>query len=61
MIPATFEYTRAKSVGAVLKALAETDGVKVIAGGQTLLPLMRFRLARPALLIDMAVSSASRA
>ncbi len=37
----------------MLTALAETDDVKVIAGGQTLLPLMRFRLAQPALLIDI--------
>lgn len=53
MIPATFEYTRARSLNAALKALAAKDGTKVIAGGQTLIPLLRFRLAQPPRLVDI--------
>lgn len=53
MIPATFEYARARSLNAALKALAAGDGTKVIAGGQTLIPLLRFRLAQPGRLMDI--------
>ena len=47
MIPAPFGYTRAGSVEEALDALAADDGAKVIAGGQSLLPLMKLRLAQP--------------
>ncbi|KAB2857771.1 MAG: xanthine dehydrogenase family protein subunit M, partial [Bauldia sp.] len=52
MIPVGFDYTRAKSVREVLNGLAGGDA-KLIAGGHSLLPLMRFRLAQPAKLIDI--------
>lgn len=52
MIPVEFDYTRAKSVREVLNGLAGGDA-KLIAGGHSLLPLMRFRLAQPAKLIDI--------
>jgi carbon-monoxide dehydrogenase medium subunit len=42
MIPAEFDYVRATSVRDAVKALA--SGAKVIAGGHSLLPLMRFRM-----------------
>jgi carbon-monoxide dehydrogenase medium subunit len=53
VIPATFEYTRAKNLGQALKAVG-ADDTKVVAGGQTLLPLMRFRLANPGRLVDIS-------
>jgi len=53
MIPAAFEYTRAGSVDEALRLLADDDGAKVLAGGQSLLPLMKLRLASPATLIDI--------
>lgn len=54
MIPAPFEYARAASVADALARLSEGgDEASVIAGGHSLLPLMRLRLARPALLVDI--------
>jgi carbon-monoxide dehydrogenase medium subunit len=54
MIPAAFEYDRASSVEEAL-GLLRTHGsdAKLIAGGQSLLPLMKLRLARPDRLIDI--------
>ena len=53
MIPAAFGYTRAGSVDEALRILASDDGAKVIAGGQSLLPLMKLRLAHPGTLVDI--------
>lgn len=53
MIPAAFEYTRAASVEDALRLLASHEGAKVIAGGQSLLPLMKLRLAAPGTLVDI--------
>ena len=54
MIPAMFDYRRAESLDDALAALAEGDGsTKVIAGGMSLLPLMKLRLASPGRLIDI--------
>lgn len=54
MIPAPFEYERATSVGHALE-LVEQGGedARLLAGGHSLLPLMRLRLARPTLLVDI--------
>jgi aerobic carbon-monoxide dehydrogenase medium subunit len=52
MIPAAFEYRRATSMDDALGALAGGDA-KVIAGGMSLLPLMKLRLAQPAKLVDI--------
>ncbi len=54
MIPASFAYDRASSVDEALGLLV-THGAdaKIIAGGQSLLPLMKLRLARPERLIDI--------
>ena len=54
MIPASFDYVRAKSLRDALGALAAGDGSKVIAGGHSLLPIMKFRLAQPSRLVDIA-------
>ena len=54
MIPAKFDYVRPSSVGDAVRALAEGgEDAKVIAGGQSLLPLLRLRLAYPELLVDV--------
>jgi carbon-monoxide dehydrogenase medium subunit len=54
MIPAKFDYVRAGSVGEAISALADGgEDAKVIAGGQSLLPLLRLRLAYPELLVDI--------
>jgi len=52
MIPAAFEYRRATSLDDALKAIAGGDA-KVLAGGMSLLPLMKLRLAAPATLVDI--------
>jgi carbon-monoxide dehydrogenase medium subunit len=55
MIPATFDYVRADSTDAALAALAEHgDEAKLLAGGQSLLPLMKLRLAVPTVVIDVS-------
>lgn len=53
MIPASFDYVRAASLRDALAVLAAGDGAKVIAGGHSLLPMMKFRLAQPARLVDV--------
>jgi carbon-monoxide dehydrogenase medium subunit len=54
MIPAKFDYVRPGSLDEAVSALAEGgDDAKVIAGGQSLLPLLRLRLAYPELLVDV--------
>jgi CO/xanthine dehydrogenase FAD-binding subunit len=53
--PAAFTYHRARSVSGAVGLLAELgDDAKVIAGGQSLVAMMNFRLARPEHLIDIA-------
>jgi len=46
MIPASFDYIRAESLKDALKALSFGDGTKAIAGGHSLLPIMKFRLSQ---------------
>ncbi len=54
MIPAPFDYVRADSAEAALAALAEHgDEAKLLAGGHSLLPLMKLRLAVPSVLVDI--------
>ena len=54
MIPATFDYKRANSVDEALRMLGENEDAKLLAGGHSLIPMMKLRLATPALLIDIA-------
>jgi carbon-monoxide dehydrogenase medium subunit len=54
MIPAAFDYVRAASLRDALNVLAAGDGTKVLAGGHSLLPMMRFRLAQPPRLVDVS-------
>lgn len=54
MIPAAFDYVRAGSVDEALAQLGEHgEDAKVLAGGHSLLPLMKLRLATPTVLIDI--------
>lgn len=54
MKPAVFAYSAPESVGEALDVLAEHGSeAKVLAGGQSLVPMLNFRLARPAHLIDV--------
>ncbi|MXZ70888.1 MAG: xanthine dehydrogenase family protein subunit M [Acidobacteria bacterium] len=55
MIPAAFEYERATSVDDAIARLKAAGGAgKLIAGGHSLVPLMKLRLSQPAVLIDIA-------
>src|SRR5258708_37191661 len=55
MISNQFEYARAKSIDDALAKLRAADGdVKFIAGGHSLIPLMKLRLSEPRMLIDIA-------
>ncbi|MCZ2811129.1 xanthine dehydrogenase family protein subunit M [Modestobacter sp. VKM Ac-2979] len=54
MIPAPFAYARPTTVEEALQAIAEGgEDVKVLAGGQSLIPVMRLRLAAPEVLVDL--------
>ena len=54
MKPAKFDYVAPTTVEAAVEALLAANGEgKVLAGGQSLLPLLNFRMARPAVLVDL--------
>jgi aerobic carbon-monoxide dehydrogenase medium subunit len=53
VIPATFDYRRASSVGEAVELLADEPDAKLLAGGHSLIPLLRLRFARPSLLVDI--------
>lgn len=52
MIPASVEYVRASTIEEAFDALADPEA-KVLAGGHSLLPVMKLRIARPSLLVDI--------
>jgi aerobic carbon-monoxide dehydrogenase medium subunit len=61
MIPATFDYVRAGSVDEAIAALREHgDEAKLLAGGHSLLPLMKLRFATPEVLVDLGRIDALR-
>jgi carbon-monoxide dehydrogenase medium subunit len=54
VIPAEFDYTAPETLEEAIKALAEGgEDAKLLAGGHSLIPLMKLRLAAPALLVDL--------
>ena len=53
MKPAPFDYVRPDSLGEACRLLAGDEDARLIAGGQTLVPMLAMRLARPAKLIDI--------
>ena len=54
MIPAAFDYERAGSVDEAIELLGSHEDAKLLAGGHSLLPLLRLRFAQPALLVDVS-------
>jgi carbon-monoxide dehydrogenase medium subunit len=61
VIPAEFDYVRAGSVDEAVSALRESgDDAKVLAGGQSLIPLLRLRLAYPSVVVDVGRVSEMR-
>jgi len=53
MIPPSFDYVAPKTLSEAVAALGQNENAKVLAGGQSLIPLMRFRLAGPTMLVDL--------
>jgi carbon-monoxide dehydrogenase medium subunit len=53
MIPAQFDYVRANTIDEALSLLAQNEDAKILAGGHSLLPAMKLRLAMPSLLVDI--------
>ncbi len=54
MKPAAFDYVAADSIAMAVKALAQAgDDAKIIAGGQSLVPMLNFRMLRPSILVDI--------
>jgi carbon-monoxide dehydrogenase medium subunit len=53
MLPAPFEYHRPSSLEEAVQLLSSLDEAKVLAGGQSLIPLLKFRFASPAHLVDV--------
>src|SRR6202007_1813401 len=54
MLPPTFEYLRPTTIPEAISLLQQYgDDAKILSGGQSLIPLMKFRIARPAYLVDI--------
>lgn len=53
MKPAPFEYVRPESIAEACALLAADEDARIVAGGQTLIPMLAMRLARPAKLVDI--------
>ena len=53
MFPASFDYRRAASLDEAIQLLAQNADAKLLAGGHSLLPMMKLRLATPATLVDI--------
>ena len=53
MIPAAFDYHAPTSVEEALQLLGSSDDVKVLAGGQSLIPVLKLRLAAPEVIVDL--------
>ena len=53
MIPAQFDYESPSTLNEALSLLASREDAKILAGGHSLLPAMKLRLAQPALLVDI--------
>src|SRR5260370_39797395 len=54
MKPAAFDYIAPNSLEAAVEAIAAANGDgKILAGGQSLMPLLNFRMARPSVIVDL--------
>jgi carbon-monoxide dehydrogenase medium subunit len=54
VIPVGFDYVAAKSVADAVAALGTSDDAKILGGGQSLIPILRLRLAAPELIVDVS-------
>jgi carbon-monoxide dehydrogenase medium subunit len=54
MIPVAFDYERATSIEDAIAKLGASNGGKLIAGGHSLVPLMKLRLSEPGKLVDIS-------
>ena len=54
MIPSNFDYVRPETLDAALAALAASEDAKVLAGGHSLIPALKLRLAQPRILVDIS-------
>ena len=54
MIPAQFDYARANTLDEALNLLAQNEDAKILAGGHSLIPAMKLRLAMPPMIVDIA-------
>ena len=54
MKPVNFDYERPRTIDEVCKLLASNSNARILAGGQSLIPMLSMRLSRPSLLIDIA-------
>lgn len=62
MKPAAFDYVRPADIDAAIKIMAESNGTaRLLAGGQSLGPMLNLRLARPAVLVDIGTIAELRA
>jgi carbon-monoxide dehydrogenase medium subunit len=53
MFPPSFDYMAPRTLSEAVAALEQNENAKILAGGQSLIPLMRFRLAGPTVLVDL--------
>ena len=53
MFAPEFDFHRASSVAEAIQLLSANDGAKLVAGGQSLIPLLKLRFSRPTALIDI--------
>src|SRR5437773_4091372 len=53
MIPAQFDYVRANTLEEALTLLSQNEEAKILAGGHSLIPAMKLRLAMPPMLVDI--------
>ena len=60
MLPASFEYHRPKSVAEAVTLLRKAKGSRLLAGGHSLLPMMKLRMTEPSALIDLGGIAALR-
>lgn len=54
MIPAPFDYVRVDTIDEALSLLSQNEDAKILAGGHSLIPAMKLRLAQPSLLVDIS-------
>ena len=54
MLPASFDYQRPKSLDEAISLLSQNEDAKVLAGGHSLVPAMKLRLAQPRMIVDIS-------